>query len=115
LSCELSSRIKSLGFIRNDRFSYLASYNLTKLHDFGHGNLKWGRVKSVIANSQFSVLTFSPLVNSEEKSKSTFILQSASAFSDKGVIYVVYGVNMLCKPVSLSLRDSKSMLVKPID
>jgi hypothetical protein len=36
--------IKSLG-------SYLARDNLNKIHDFGHGNIRWGLVEILIANT----------------------------------------------------------------
>ncbi len=72
----------------------MAWYNLNKLHTFGNGNIKWGPVKKVIANTHFSVFNIKSL-NRLRRLRQKHLNSSTSLcpFSDKGVIYVIYSVN----------------------
>jgi hypothetical protein len=64
------------------------------LHKFGNGNIKWGPVKKVIANTHFSVFNIKSL-NYDRRLRQEHLNSSTSLcpFSDKGVIYVIYSVN----------------------
>jgi len=72
----------------------LARYNLNKLHTFGKGNIKWGPVKKVIANTHFSVFNIKSL-NRLRRLRQKHLNSSTSLcpFSDKGVNYVIYSVS----------------------
>jgi hypothetical protein len=76
-----------------DRFSFLARCNLNKLPTFGNGNIKWGPVKKVIANTHFSAFNVKSL-NRLRRLRQKHLNSSTSLcpFSDKGVIYVIYSV-----------------------
>jgi hypothetical protein len=65
-----------------------------KLHKFGNGNIKWGPVKKVIANTHLSVFNIKSL-NYDRRLRQEHLNSSTSPcpFSDKGVIYVIYSVN----------------------
>jgi hypothetical protein len=72
----------------------LAWCNLNKLRTFGNGNIKWGSVKKVIANTHFSVFNIQSL-NRHRRLRQKHLNSSTSLvpFSDKRVIYVIYSVN----------------------
>jgi len=65
-----------------------------KLHKFGNGNIKWGLVKKVIANTHLFVFNIKSL-NYDRRLRQEHLNSSTSLcpFSDKGVIYVIYSVN----------------------
>jgi hypothetical protein len=64
------------------------------LGTFGNGNIKWGLVKKVIANTHFSIFnvkSFNRLRRLTQKHLNSST--SLCPLSDKGVIYVIYSVN----------------------
>jgi len=70
----------------------LAWHNLNKLYNFGNGNIKWGPVKKVIANTHFSLFNIKSL-NRLRRLRHLNSSTSLCPFSDKGAIYVIYCVN----------------------
>jgi hypothetical protein len=72
----------------------LAQCKLNKLPTFGNGNIKWGPIKKVIANTHFHVFNVKS-VNRLRRLRQEHLNSSTSLrpFSDKGVIYVIYSVN----------------------
>jgi hypothetical protein len=44
-SSQFYETILTSNAVVNDRFSYLATHNHNKLHDFHCGNIRWGLVK----------------------------------------------------------------------
>jgi hypothetical protein len=72
----------------------LAWYNLNKLYNFGNGNIKWGPVEKVIANTHLSVFNIKSL-NRLRRLRQKHLNSSTNLcpFSDKGAIYIIYSVN----------------------
>ncbi len=94
LNWELANFHNAIRSTQLDRFSFLARCNLNKLPSFGNGNIKWGPVKKVIANTHFSVFNVKSL-NKLRRLRQKHFNSSTNLcpFSDKGVIYVIYSVN----------------------
>jgi hypothetical protein len=77
-SSQFYETIPTSNAVVNDRFSYLATHNHNKLHDFHCGNIRWAQFKNVITNTPIMSSTLSNTIS--RLCQNTLILQPISVY-----------------------------------